>query len=135
MTLRMRGASICLVLVSLACMNDEVVGSTTLTGAYVLRTVNASAPPVTIAGSGDNKTEVLDDVITLFEGGSYAENGHTRVTVNGEVIAGVISESGRYSPLSTSISLTSTTGQIRVATSDGKSLKIVEAGITWFYSK
>jgi hypothetical protein len=131
----MRKALIGLAIVAVACMDDEIVGSTTLTGAYVLRTVNASPPPVTIAGSGDNRTEVIDDVVTLFEGGGYAENGHTRVTVNGQSSVEVISDSGHYSALSTSISLASSTGRIRVATSDAKSMTIVEAGITWLYSK
>jgi hypothetical protein len=130
-----RSALLGLTLVLVACLNDDVVGSTTLTGAYVLRTVNASPPPVIIAGSGSDKTEILDDVITFFEGGSYAENGHRRVTVSGQATDEVISETGRYSPLSNSISLTSSTGQLRSAIGDGKSLKMVQAGITWYYSK
>ncbi|MFL5468117.1 MAG: hypothetical protein ACJ79N_13705, partial [Gemmatimonadaceae bacterium] len=98
MSSAMRNALIVLALVSVACMDDEIVGGTTVTGAYVLRTVNGSPPPVTVAGSGANKTEVLDDVITLFEGGSYAENGHTRVTANGQTTTEIISETGRYTP-------------------------------------
>lgn len=121
---------------SAGCLNDPVMGTTTLTGAYVLRTINGSPPPAVVSGSGDNKTEVIDDVITLFEGGSYAENGHSRVTVNGQVSDETISETGRYSPLGTSISLASTTGRTRVtSSSDGKSLVIVEAGVRWFFSK
>ncbi|MFL5602649.1 MAG: hypothetical protein ACJ77R_04430 [Gemmatimonadaceae bacterium] len=135
MSSRMRNALIVLALVSVACMDDEIVGGTTVTGAYVLRTVNGSPPPVTVAGSGANKTEVLDDVITLFEGGSYAENGHTRVTANGQTTTEIISETGRYTPLGNSITLTSTTNRTRVATSDAKWMKIVEADATWFYSK
>ena len=131
----MRKTLIGVALLSVACMNDDIVGGTTVTGAYVLRTVNASPPPVTIAGSGDNKTEVIDDIITLFEGGSYAENGHARVTANGQMTVEVIAESGRYSPVGNSISLISNTGRIRVAASDAISMTIVEAGITWFYSK
>ncbi|MFL5487993.1 MAG: hypothetical protein ACJ8AJ_05845 [Gemmatimonadaceae bacterium] len=131
----MRKALIALALISVACIDDEIVGGTTLTGAYVLRTVNGSPPPATIAGSGDNKSEVLDDVITLFEGGSYAENGHTRVTANGQTSTQIISESGRYAPLGNSITLTSTTNRTRVAASDAKWMKIVEADATWFYSK
>jgi hypothetical protein len=131
----MRNALIGLALVSIACMDDEIVGSTTVTGAYVLRTVNASPPPATISGSGDNRIEVIDDVITLFEGGTYAENGHTRVTVNGQTSEGIITDSGRYSGLSNSISLTSSTGPVRVAISDARSMTIVESGVTWFFSK
>jgi hypothetical protein len=131
----MRKALIGLALISVACMDDEVVGGTTLTGAYVLHTVNGSPLPATVAGSGDNRTEVVDDVITLFEGGNYAENGHLRVTENGQATDEIISEAGHYSPLSNSVSLISASGRIRVAASDAKSLKIVEAGITWLYAK
>jgi hypothetical protein len=131
----MRTALLGLALSSVGCMDDGVVGSTTVTGAYVLRTVNNSPPPAIVSGSGDNRIEVIDDVITLFEGGSYAENGHTRVTVNGQTSEGTISDSGRYSALSNSISLGSTTGRIRVAMSDARSMKIVESGVTWYFSK
>lgn len=131
----MRSALIGLTLVCVACLNDDVVGSTTLTGAYVLRTVNASPPPVVIAGSGSDKTEIMDDVITFFEGGSYAENGHLRVTANGQATDQVIFDTGRYTPLSNSISLASSTGQLRSAIGDGKSLKIVQGGVAWFFSK
>ena len=131
----MRSVSIALTLVCVACLNDGVVGSTTLTGAYVLRTVNASPPPVVIAGSGSDKTEIMDDVITFFEGGSYAENGHLRVTVSGQATEQIIFDTGRYSPLSNSIGLASSSGQLRSAIGDGKTLRIVQAGVPWFFSK
>ena len=123
-------------LLAAACLDDPVVGTTTLTGAYVLRSINGSPPPAIVSGSGDNKTEVIDDVITFFEGGSYAENGHTRVTVNGQTSDGTIFDTGRYSPLGTSIALNSTSGGTRSASStDGKSLAIVEAGVRWVFTK
>jgi hypothetical protein len=132
----MRQALVGLALLCVGCLNDPVVGTTTLTGAYVLRSVNGSPPPAIVSGSGDNKTEVIDDVITLFEGGSYAENGHTRVTLNGQATDETISETGRYSPLGTSISLTSTSGRTRVtSSSEGTSMVIVEAGVRWVFSK
>lgn len=131
----MRIVLFALALISVACFDDEIVGGTTVTGAYVLRTVNGSPPPGVIVGSGDNKTEIVDDVITLFEGGSYAENGHARVTVNGQTTDEIISETGRYSPLANSISLISSTGRTRVASSDAKLMTIVESGVTLVYSK
>jgi len=135
MSVRKALAALALVGVT-ACLDDPVVGTTTLTGAYVLRTLNGSPPPAVVSGSGDNKTEVIDDVITLFEGGSYAENGHMRVTVNGQSSDEIISETGHYSPLGTSISLNSSTGRTRVtSSSDGRSLVITEAGVRWFFSK
>ena len=102
----------------------------------MLRSVNGAPPPATVAGSGDNKTEVIDDVLTLFEGGSYAENGHTRVTVNGQTTDGTIFDTGRYSPLGTSIALNSNGGGTRSASSsDAKSLVIVDAGVRWVFTK
>jgi hypothetical protein len=131
-----RKALVGLALLCVGCLDDPVVGTTTLTGAYVLRSLNGSPPPAIVSGSGDNKTEVIDDVITFFEGGSYAENGHTRITVNGQTTDGTIFDTGRYSPLGTSIALNSTGGGTRSALStDGKSLTIVEAGVRWVFTK
>lgn len=69
----MRRALIAILMSSfLACSGDGIAGSSTVNGAYTLRSINGSSLPYTISGSGANKTEILDDVITLYEGGTYA---------------------------------------------------------------
>jgi hypothetical protein len=57
------------------------------------------------------------------------------VTANGQTTEEIISETGRYSALANSISLISSTGRTRVASSDAKLMTIVEAGVTMVYSK
>jgi hypothetical protein len=119
-----------------ACMDGDVVGSSTVTGSYVLRTVNGSPLPYTIAGTGTDKTEILDDAITLFQGGGYSESGHTRVTVNGQVTNTTNTESGSYSLFGTSVSLASSGApHSRVATIQANTMTIVEAGRTSVFRK
>jgi len=93
----MRRALIGLALVSsLACLNDDLTGSSTINGSYSLRTINGSQLPYTTSGSGANKTETLDDVINFYEGGTYSESGHIRTTVNGQATDSPKTESGSY---------------------------------------
>ncbi len=53
---------------SAACFGGGVTGSSTVTGEYVLRTVNGAPLPFTLPGTGTVKTELLDNVITLYMG-------------------------------------------------------------------
>jgi hypothetical protein len=125
------------VLFTVLCCDSGVVGSSTVLGVYTLRTINDSALPYTIAISGADKTEILDDVITLYEGDTYAESSHLRVTANGQVTNQAINESGGSSLFGTSITLRSADGsRTRIATStDNNTLTIVQPGQTWVYRK
>jgi hypothetical protein len=103
----MRAVLLALALVCfVGCNNDGLTGSTTVNGKYTLRTVNGSALPYTISGSGTNKTEVIDDAITLFEGFTYSRSAHSRVTVNGQASEVTTTDAGSYSIFGTSITLT-----------------------------
>lgn len=121
---------------SVACNNDGLTGSTTVNGKYTLRTVNGSALPYTISGSGANKTEILDDAITLYEGFTYSRSAHSSVTVNGTASDVTTSDAGSYSIFGTSVTLTSGTGgPTTLALVSGNSMTVSTAGLTYVFRK
>ena len=126
-----------LVLIALlAACSSGVTGITTVTGNWTLRTVNDSSLPYTLPGSGATKTEVLDDVITLFEGFTYSETSHKRVTVNGQQSTETTIDTGVYSLFGTSITLTPNSGALaRRGLIEGNTMTIVENGLVQDYKK
>src|SRR5215217_1069709 len=108
----------------------------TIVGPYTLRTINGSPLPYTINGPETSKTEILDDVIYLFEGFTYSEDGHSRVTVNGQTTNTVIHETGSYIILGTSVTLSSSDkSHQRITTIEGTTLRHTEAGVAAVYRK
>jgi hypothetical protein len=124
-----------LVTVSLACDSD-VTGSSTVNGPYTLRTVNGSPLPYITSGSGTTKSEIVDDVITLYEGGTYAELGHSRITVNGQVTTETTTEGGTYSLFGNSVILRSGNGiHVRMPTIEANTMTLVENGMRSVFRK
>jgi hypothetical protein len=120
----------------LAGCSSGVTGITTVTGSWTLRTINNAALPYTISGSGANKTEVIDDVITLFEGFTYSETSHRRVTVDGQQSTVAVVDTGPYSLFGTSITLTPNSGALaRRGLIEGNVMTIVEDGLVQDYKK
>ena len=123
-------------LVSLACFEDNIVGSPTVSGDYTLRTINGSSLPYTISGSGANKTEIVSDVITLFQGFTYSEAIVSRVTVNGQATNENKTKTGAFSLFGTSFILSSNDGSLeRRGTMSGNTMTIVEPGKVSVLSK
>lgn len=123
-------------LVSTACLDEGLTGSSTVTGVYTLRTINGSPLPYTLSGSGDNKTELVSDAITLFQGGTYSRERHSRLTTNGQVTDEMTTEGGSYTLLGTSVSMRAAgTGPVVLATINANTMTIVEAGLTAVFSK
>jgi hypothetical protein len=125
------------VLFSVACMaNDDLTGSSTVNGSYVLRTINGSELPYAISGSGANRVEMLDDVINFYEGGTFSENGHKRTVVNGQATDTPITESGTYQLLGTSVTMKASDGtHERRPQINANTMTFVEAGITMTFRK
>lgn len=61
-------------------------GSSTSTGEYTLQSVNGAPLPFTTSQAGTTKSELVDDVIQLFQGGTFARTFHTRTTTNGQTV-------------------------------------------------
>ena len=120
---------------SVACMDDGVTGSSTVTGAYSLRTVNGSGLPYTIV-TNETTTEILDDVITLYQGGTYTWVGHSRITTNGQMTDATNATNGTYSLLGNSVALRDNATQlITPALVNGNTMTIVNSGVTLAYRK
>jgi hypothetical protein len=118
------------------CLNEDVVGTKTATGVYTLRTINNTQLPWTVPASGTTKTEILDAVVTLYQGGTYAETSHVRVTTNGVAATQTREDTGSYNFFGISVTMVSSAGnperrgRIEVST-----MTIVEEGKTSVYQK
>ena len=121
----------------LACFSDGgIVGSSSVTGTYTLRSINGSPLPYTISGSGTDKTEILAESITLFQGGTYARERNSRVTANGQVANETVTEGGTYNLFGNSISMrASGTGPLVQAVINANTMTLVEAAMTSVFSK
>ena len=125
-----------LIVTSAGCLNEDVVGSSTATGVYTLRTMNNSSLPYTVSESGVTKTEVLADSITLYQGGTYAETARVRATTNGQVTTETREDAGAYTFFNISVTLTSGRGRAeRRGKIEATTMTIVEAGLTSVYKK
>ena len=132
----MRKSLLALAAVMFVACDDGVVGTSTTSGDYELKTVNGAALPATLSGSGANKTEILDHVITLYSGGTYSEAGHLRVTLNGQTSTQNTSGTGAFSFFGTSVTLLSSDGTYeRRGLFNEKAITIVEEGRTMVFSK
>ena len=119
----------------IAC-DSGVTGVKTITGSWSLRTVNGAALPFTVSGSGANKTEITDDVITLFEGFTYQEVIQQRITTNGTAATTTITETGSFSTFGTSVTLNSNSRiDARRGLIEGNTMTIVENGMVQAYKK
>ena len=124
------------VLIALLAACDGEIGPSTTTGTYTLRTINGSKLPVVISGSGNDKTEVLDDTIILYEGGTYAETAHNRVTVAGQASTVTRTEAGSWVTLGTSITMTPAgTSTQRIGQVQGYDMIFIVAGQTSVFTK
>ncbi len=84
-----------LALFSAGCFNDPV-GISTTRGEWTLESVNGARLPFTMSGSGANKTELVSDILMLYEGFTYDETIQTRTTVNGQETTTITKEPGPY---------------------------------------
>ena len=124
------------VMLSLGCLDDGIVGSPTSAGTYTLRTVNGSPLPYVLTQTATSKTELLDRAITLYEGFSYAESGHLRTTAGSQVTTETIARGGTWAVSGNSISLQSNAGgPLVLAIMHGNTMTIVEAGLTMVFRK
>lgn len=125
-----------LVGIQAACWSDKVTGSSTVFGTYTLRTVNGSSLPFTVSGSGTTKSEIVADTIFLYEGFTFAEQGHYRNTVNGTATAQLVTDRGSFGLLGNSISFFSADGSpVRTYVIDASTMHVVKPGLTLDFKK
>lgn len=124
-----------LIVAAAGCLNEDVVGSKTATGTYTLRTLNGSSLPYTTPAPA--AVEVLDATLNLYQGGTYAETKHVRVTdTQGQTTTQTREDAGSYSFFDITVTFTSSVGNgERRGKIEANNLTIVENGLTWVYRK
>lgn len=124
------------IIVAFTACSDGVTGVKTITGDWELRTVNGSSLPFTVSSSGSNKTEILDDVISFYEGFTFSETVHLRVTLNGQQSTVTNTETGAFSVFGTSVTLTGNSGALaRRGLIEGNTMTLAENGQISAYKK
>jgi hypothetical protein len=93
----MRKALIALTLVLVSgCVTGDIIGSKTSTGTYVLKSVNGSALPFTLSTNGNVKTELVDETMYLYEGFTFFDKVHRRITTGTVVTTDSTTDSGNW---------------------------------------
>ncbi len=119
-----------------ACGGDSSTNpSESIAGTYTLRTVNGSALPFTFYSDATTKVEVTDDAITINEGGTFTETGHTRTTTSGRVTTESIVDAGTYTRNGTAITFKGSDATPTSGSISGSSLTLADQGISAVYSK
>lgn len=130
----MRRVLMALLMACAACSGDDIAGSSTTTGSYTLRTINGSPLPYTVVGGSVAGTVIISDVISLYQGGTFAESIQFRGSASGPVEGKT--RTGTFSLFGTSITLQiNETGTTRVAKGDGTTMTFIEDGLTSVYRK
>jgi hypothetical protein len=120
---------------AVACGGDSTSPSATVTGSYSLRTVNGSPVPYTVIQIGADKYEIVSDVVTINEGGTWSETGTDRTTQNGQVTNGTITDGGTYTLNGTAITFVSTESGTVNGSVGGGTLTITAEGLALVYQK
>ena len=117
--------------VALIACTEITAGNPNLAGTYTLRTMNGQSLPFTAPGG---TTQVIDDAISVYEGGTWSSTGHVRTTPSGA--AETVSRTGPFTSFGTSLSFrVNETGATRVAVYSADALTFVEDGVTSVYKR
>ena len=105
-------------------------------GTYTLRTVNDQPLPAVVFQDATVKIEVLSDVVTLNENGTWSETASLRATsAAGAVGTQPSSDNGTYTLNGSALVLSSGQSGTTTATLSGSSLTIADAGLVLVYQK
>lgn len=123
--------------VAVACGSDSPTQPTTtsIAGTWSLTSVNAVGLPFVINQSGNDKLELVGDVVTATATGTYTETFSYRETLNGVVTTSSQPDNGTYTINGNAITLnSSTTGPITGALS-GNTFTVVDQGFVFLFTK
>jgi hypothetical protein len=112
-------------------------GSETSTGSYTLQSVNNSPLPFTTSQTGGMKIDLVDDVIQLFQGGTFARTYHTRTTLNGQVTNATVARTGTWAiGIGATITLTANEDASRMIVNiNARRMTSIAEGNTYVYMK
>jgi hypothetical protein len=119
------------------CGKDSVLGvqSSSVAGSYVLRTINGNDLPFTIQQIGDDKTEVLNETLSLTDAGTFALQGNIRVTEAGVTTTEPYDGDGTFTRNGTALTLTFTSGGREAGTVSNGTLTLSSGGFTLLYRR
>jgi hypothetical protein len=128
---------VCLTLFVAACGGDSTApGTTTIAGSYALQTINGSPLPYAVVQVGADKVEVLNETVTLSEGGTFTQQGSVRLTENGVVSTQSYSDAGTYTRNGTAISFFfNSDGSSGTGTVSGNTITVAFSGFSLVYRK
>ena len=133
--LRMVAAVLMAVLATVRC-GDTSTGISTINGPWTLHSVNGAPLPYRTSNGSGGTTELLDDVLTLYVGGTWAESARVRTSAGGQVSTETRGSAGSYPTFGTSITFTNAANQsTRLATFANDELTFIETGMTAVYRK
>lgn len=129
-------AAIC-VIAFVGCGKDSVLGvqTGTVTGSYVLRTIDGSDLPFTIQRIGADSTQVLNETLVLATGGIFSISGAARVTASGVTTTETYSLDGTYTVDTQDLILTFSDGGRESGTVSGGTVTLLSSGFTLVYRR
>jgi hypothetical protein len=129
--------SLALVAATLGCGKEPTVTPpiSEIVGSYALTSINGAPLPFTYDVQGQDKAEVLDDVITLHDTGAWSEIWHERYTVSGVVTVEEYIDDGVFTRVGSRLTLTTSDGQFVVADLTTTSMTMSSGGTTLVYTR
>lgn len=121
-----------------ACGGDATVTPPTpLAGTWTLQSANGSALPFVQSSNSTGKIEIVDDQLVVSSTGTFAEQGHQRVTYASPpaVTTGPYVYAGTYSATGATVAFLFDGGAAGTATRSGTQLSVVFQTGTFVYSK
>lgn len=120
-----------------ACGGDATSpGSVSVAGSYALQTVNGSPLPFIVLQIGADKVELLNETVTLSEGGTFTQQGALRVTESGFVSTESYADAGTYVRNGTAVAFEfNSDGSTGTGTISGNTITVAVSGFSLVYRK
>ena len=123
-----------LLLLALACGGDATGPEDSVAGTYSLRTVNGANLPYVVFQSGQDKSELTSDVLTLTES-SFTQLSTIRTTINGQVTTTTEADAGSFTRSGTAASFQFNSGTSGTGTIGGGQITVALSGFSFVYRK
>jgi len=135
----MRRFIACMSLVAAAaCGGDSPTQPTSasVAGTWNLQTVNGSGLPYIVGQVGSDKLELVSDVLTVGESGTFTQLTEFRVTESGQVSTESVPDAGSYALNGTAVTFTfDSDGSTGTGSLSGNTLTIAAGGFALIYKK
>ncbi|MBA2688829.1 MAG: hypothetical protein H0U64_12140 [Gemmatimonadaceae bacterium] len=122
--------------ISVSCFSGGVTGTATVNGTYTLQSVNGSALPYVVPGNAA-RLEIMDGVVNLYEGFTYAVSGQTRSMVGGQMTVQPTTENGTFSLQGNAIYFRNVISSVPLlpGTIDANKMTVLRGDLVYVYNK